>query len=113
MSEPVLVTKMPDGWITSPVLDSNVFAEGQCPAGLCALTGVLLRDGTNIYALTWPTGQRVARTCHATGWSIEERFDGEQPSSDDDPRARLWSIAIEGMVRAAQETRDELEGRIR
>jgi hypothetical protein len=111
VAEPVLATKMPDGWVTAPQVDSAVFASAQSPAGLVVMAAVLLEDGTNIYTVTWPTGQRVARTCHATHWAIEERFDGEQPTDDDDVRVRMWRMAIEAMVKAGQDTRAELGGR--
>jgi len=114
VSEPILTTKLPPGWMRSDlsVLEHEVLAHGVPEArpdlGVIILAGLLLSDGTNLYSLVWSTGQRVARTTADTGWAIEEQFDGQQPTSDDDPRAVMWRIAIDCMVGAAQKTRLEL-----
>lgn len=111
--QPILATKLPPGWMRSDlhVLDHAVLAHGVPEArpdlGVIILAGLLLSDGTNLYSLVWSTGQRVARTTADTGWAIEEQFDGEQPTDDDDPRAVMWRIAIECMVDAGRKTREE------
>jgi hypothetical protein len=97
---PVLATEIPEGWVTAKPLITQIFGHARCPAGVCVLAGVLLDDGTNIYTLTWPTGQRVARVCDDTGWAIEERFAGDQPATDDDARAVMWRDAIEALAEA-------------
>jgi hypothetical protein len=75
------------------------------PAAKAMLTQAMLTDGTNIMALMWPTGQRILRTGPATGWALQEHFDGALP--DDDKARRvlgmIWRVAVESMIQGCRD----------
>jgi hypothetical protein len=110
MSAPDLTTTMPDGWITASPLLAEPLAEARCPDGVVVLATMCLCDGTNFFTLTWPTGQRVARAGDATGWGIQEQYDGDQPTGDEDVRSKLWSKAMTAFALSLRETREEMGG---
>lgn len=105
--------EFPKEWSTSePVLVSPLATEKVGRRGEALLVVVLFGDGTNIVALTWPGGQALARTSFETGWSIEERFDGEKsPGEAGGVVERMWRMAVDALVGAVRDAEDYFGGR--
>jgi hypothetical protein len=62
----------------------------------------LLEDGSNLFALIYPGGQRFVRTAHQIDWGIEERYE-PPPRPRDLPRVnRLWRELVDEMVAAGK-----------
>jgi hypothetical protein len=88
----------------SPMGSYTVTARGGSPA---ALTGILLDNGSNIYVLAHPGGQRCVRTSPDTDWAVEERFDGERwPELDD-----LWRGVLKAVIDGGHEADAEMARR--
>jgi hypothetical protein len=108
MSAEEWAIELPEEWQTAPYRQGfvRVMAEAKLSNGHAALlvTG-MLKDGTVIYALSWHRGQRVARLSPDTGWALEERFTGREPSAADKRKlTKLWRIAMDSMAAARKET---------
>jgi hypothetical protein len=72
--------------------------------GLAALAGGVLDDGTNLHALVFPGGQRLAR--HAPpDWSLETRLSGTQRTEMDE----MWGATLEALANGMAEAK-RLEG---
>lgn len=103
--------RFPEEWTTSPVLDAAVLLMGELEPDSAPVTlvGVLLEDGTNLFALIHPAGQRLLRTTGSTGWAIEERFVGNPPRPEHRPGVdNLWRQALGHVVQAGREAQAEL-----
>lgn len=106
--------ELPAEWNTAPYRPGFVrlVAEITLPRKRTALGVVaLLRDGTNVVALTWPGGQRLARVSPDTGWALEERFTGRPPGPGEGKLFECWADCVAALVYAGQRTRaDEAAG---
>lgn len=65
------VVDFPDGWGTADPVPSQALVLSKGPL---TIFGCLLEDGTNLFALVYPGGQRFARTAFAIDWGIEESY---------------------------------------
>jgi hypothetical protein len=112
MPDPEWTVELPEAWQTAPFRPgfARVVGEIKLPRKRTAL-GVmaLLKDGTNVVALTWPGGLRVARCSPATGWAIEERFTGRPPGPGEGGLIKLWQICVEALVYANVRVRELLK----
>jgi hypothetical protein len=99
------VVSFPDEWGTAAPADQGSWSRGDM-----TIAGVLLRDGSNLFALIYPEGARFARAAPATEFSIEERFDGEPPSAETaDEVAEVWREVIDMMIQAGHEVAAEMQ----
>lgn len=97
----------PDEWITDEWLFGEVIATAEVTAGTAVLAGGMLADGSNLFGLLYPGGQRLMRTSAATNWALEERFTGEPP---DRIGMTLWRAAVDELaaaIAAARAARDD------
>lgn len=104
----LLDVQVPEEWPLTRPVDMKVMAVEDVPEGPAAFVGWLFADGMNLMAVVWPGGQRIARIAQETGWALEERFEGEQPTDEDDVRLQWWRDGIAGLAFAVAETRREL-----
>lgn len=107
------VIGVPEEWKTAPPLATREPLTGRfdCDSAPLSVSAVLLEDGSNIYALLFPGGQRLARTTADTDWAIEERFVGQPPKPQHtDTVDRVWRMTFDAMRAAAADARAELEG---
>jgi hypothetical protein len=51
-------------------------------------------------AVTWPSGQRIARVGPPTRWSVQEHFAGEPPRPGEEVIVRMWEGCVEALVGA-------------
>lgn len=103
--------ELPETWQTAPFRPGfiKVIGEAQLPRGRSALLVMgLLKDATNVVALTWDRGARLARVSPDTGWALEERFTGRPPGPGEGILIKLWKIGIDAMVHAGQQTRIDM-----
>lgn len=102
--------KFPDEWYTAPwdkcELISVLKIKGTGEQMFYA--GGTLEDGTCIYGLGFPGGQRVMRLCPSTGWALEERFRGTPKKSIRREVNDVWCCLVQSIVVAKQMTEDEL-----
>lgn len=71
----------------------------------------LLRDGTSLWAVVYPGGQRLARTTESTDWAVEERFTGDPPRRRDREKVEdAWRRVIESMVSGIRAAREHFDG---
>jgi hypothetical protein len=117
MGEAEWTVALPESWQTAPFRPGFVrlVAEITLPRKRTALAVVaLLKDGTNVIALTWPGGQRLARSSPDTDWAIEERFTGRPPGAGEGVLFALWKDCVDSLVHAGQRTREDMAaGRIK
>jgi hypothetical protein len=105
------VDELPEEWRTAEIRTTFVKVVGQVelPRGRAALgVMVLLKDGTNVFALTWDKGTRLARVCPDTDWALEERFTGRPPGPGEGVILKLWKLGIDSMIRAGHEVKEEM-----
>jgi hypothetical protein len=103
--------ELPEAWRTAPFRPAfiEVLAEVELPRGRTALIVMgLLKDGTNILALTWDRGTRLARTCPDNGWALEERFTGPPPGRREGALIKAWQVGIEAMIQAGKDAQAEM-----
>lgn len=109
-SDLVAKLKFPDEWYTAPWDKCEILASGTLARTGKPLffAGGTLDDGTCLYGLTFPRGQRVMRLSPLTGWAIEERFKGDPPKKDRPVVNRLWRKCVESLVESKQLADKEL-----
>lgn len=107
---PDFTVELPPEWKTADWSVDHIapIAEADLAYGKALLVMAMLNDGTNILALTWPSGQRLARMSPETGFAIEERFTGRSPQSGAAKIDEVWRLGVESMVRAGHEAEREL-----
>jgi hypothetical protein len=101
--------ELPEAWQTAPFdpAMTEVIAEVTLPKGRTALLVVnMLEDGTNVLALTWDRGVRLARIA-APDWKVEERFTGRPPGPGEGALIGAWRVGIESLMRSAREAAAE------
>ncbi len=97
------VVDFPDAWGSAPPIES---LNGKVSAGVY-LAGVLLEDGSNLWALIYPGGARFVRTAAAIDWGIEERYTGTPPREDDAATVNeTWALVV-GQVLESGATVDQ------
>ena len=100
---------LPPEWETAPFASIDPVAHGQLEDGQALLASVLLADGTNIMAVTWPGGQRVARMGMPTDWAVQEHYTGElPPGAGAAVVERMWRAAVAAMVQGKADTIAEM-----
>jgi hypothetical protein len=94
----VRVVDFPSAWGTGTPVDHFCVSKGEL-----RIFGVLLDDGSNLFALIYPGGQRFARTAHVIDWGIEEAH-GPAPRSRDLARVNAaWrDVVLAGMIDAGK-----------
>lgn len=112
---------LPEAWGTAE-FDPHfceVIAEAELPRGRSALVVMaMLVDGTNLLALAWDRGTRLARMA-PPDWKLEERFTGRPPGPGEGLLIKAWAIGLDCMLKArgdaerAQATDPEWEDRAR
>lgn len=84
--------EFPDGWLDAGIeaFDPTATVEFRKGDGVIAM--VLLRDQTNVVALSWSTGGRYCRVGPDTGWRLDERYTGQPLRTNHDKRLadRTW-----------------------
>lgn len=93
------VIDFPDHWATGEPVDHIAYTS---PCGKMCLFGVMLDDGSNLWALAFPGGHRLARTADAIDWGIEERFYGAPGPELADPVKAAWRDHINLMREAGR-----------
>lgn len=102
--------KFPDEWFTAPWLKCELIQvltikrTGQ----QMFYAGGTLDDGTCLYGLSFPGGQRVMRLAPSTNWAIEERFRGNPRSADSAVVNDTWRCCVRSLVIAKRQAADEL-----
>lgn len=98
-TEPDFTVALPPEWKTSEFRAVAPVAEASLPGGRQALlSSVLLEDGSSVIALSYPGGQRLARTSPHNDWATEERYSGRIVTGRTGARlARIWKLALESM----------------
>jgi hypothetical protein len=110
--EPEWTIELPPEWKTAEWRFVAPSHTAELPNGEKALMeSAMLRDGTNLFAITWPGGQRLVRISPHTNWAIEERFAGEVPAGCGELIGRLWRITVESAVSACKAAEEEFGGR--
>jgi hypothetical protein len=90
----------PPEWHTADWMLTEVLLVSKLRGGQeVFIAGGVLKDGSNLIGLTHPRGQRVARSSPVTGWSIEERFSGDQEAVERD-LGTVWSTVIRSVTEA-------------
>lgn len=100
---------IPEAWQTADIRPAftKPIVEVKLPkgrAGLVVLT--MLKDGTNIVALTWDRGQRFARIGAPTNGKLEERFTGRPPGAGEGNIVKAWRRAVDALLSASKEAKD-------
>jgi hypothetical protein len=71
--------------------------------------GVLLDDGSNLFTLIYPGGERFVRTAADNDWGIEERYQGKPPRPRDLAVVnREWRTIIDMIVTAGRRVSSEM-----
>lgn len=106
---------LPVEWMTAGIVDQCVYA----PRGpndappVMHLAAVVLADGTSIFVLVYPGGERSARVSPHTDWALEERLDGNPPIEGHraivDEAWRGWLDALVGVGRFTGKLMQELK----
>jgi hypothetical protein len=91
---------LPPEWDTGEWELIEPIADADLADGTASLVMATLHDGTHIVAVTWPAGQRLARTGPPTSWSVQEHFTGLPPRHGDHVIERMWRGAIDALVDA-------------
>lgn len=97
--------KLPPEWELTEPQDFALMGVEDTDDGPAVFAGWLLEDGTNLMAVSWPGGQKLCRTSPDTGWALEERFAGEQPTDPEDIRQKWWRDGMDAMAHAGREAR--------
>lgn len=103
--------ELPAEWQTAPFRPNfcEPIGEIKLPRGRSALLTLgLLKDGTNVLALSWDRGTRLARVSPDTGWALEERFTGRPPGPGEGALLKAWRSAIDALVQAGKDAAAEL-----
>lgn len=103
--------ELPEAWRSAPFRPGfvKVLGEVTLPRGRTALLVMaLLKDGTNVLALTWDRGARLARTSPDTGWALEERFTGRPPGRGEGALIQVWKVGIDAVIKAGKEAQTDL-----
>lgn len=98
--------EFPDGWGTATPVDTIHYSKDDLH-----IAGVLLEDGSNLFALIYPGGQRFVRAAPVADYALEEAFTGEPPSVED--KAAVdgeWRQILAMMIDAGREV-DAVLGR--
>jgi hypothetical protein len=105
MPAPDWIVELPEEWQTAPWRPGfmRVLAEVTLPRKRQALLVMgLLKDGTNIIALTWDRGQRLARLNPGIDAGLDERFSGRPPGPGEGVLIRAWRVGIQALVHAGK-----------
>lgn len=108
---PDWVIELPEPWRTADFRPGFVkpLGEAQLPRNRSALLVMaMLKDGTNVLALTWDRGARLARVCPDTDWALEERFTGRPPGAGEGILVELWRIGIDAVVASGKAAHAEM-----
>lgn len=104
-SEPTWTVDLPQEWRTAPPAMIDLIATGKLAGGDALLVSMLLADGTNIMAVTWPGGQRLVRMGLPINWAVQEHYDGELPADEGAAVVeRLWCVAVRALVQGKADT---------
>lgn len=99
------VVDFPDGWGTGAPVDEVAFVNGDM-----RIFGLLLDDGSNLFALIYPGGQRFVRAAAQADYALEEAFTGDPPSAGDLPAVDAqWRQILSMMIEAGRKTDAALE----
>lgn len=110
MSGPEGTIKFPEEWFTAPwdkcellqVLTITRTGKQMFYAG------GTLGDGSCLYGLTFPGGERVLRISPHTEWSVEERFKGRPPRADRATVDRIWRAIVNSLIQSKAMAEAEL-----
>lgn len=104
-AHPDLTIELPPAWRTAD-FDPHmieVVAEADLPKGRKALVVMaMLKDGTNVLALAWDRGTRLARSA-PPDWKVEEHFTGRPPGPGEGTLITAWRLGVESMLAARTE----------
>lgn len=88
----------PDGWGTAAPVDTLIYSKGDLH-----IAGLLLDDGSNLFALIYPGGQRFVRAAPVADYALEEAFTGDPPSAEDKSAVEEeWRVLLSMMIDAGR-----------
>lgn len=106
---PDFVVELPTAWETGAIIAVSVLAVGHLEPGEDAhLISAILGDGTNVIAVTWTGGQRIARMGPTTRWGVQEHYTGHLPARGEDVYTHMWKVAIESLIEAKDHASREM-----
>lgn len=105
---------LPEEWATARLVDQCVYApRGDNDAPVMHLAALVLADGSSIFVLMYPGGERSARVSPHTDWALEERLGGNPPIEEHraivDDAWRGWLDALVGIGRFTGKLMQELD----
>lgn len=100
--------EIPPEWKTAEWDRASIRPMLEIPAAGGMACQAMLKDGTNLVALMWPTGQRLLRDGPATGWAIQEHFEGSIPEADRKVLSDVWAKLVQCYVAAAADADEDL-----
>ncbi len=106
--EPEWTMEIPPEWKTAGWSVEHCRPMLEVPAAKAMAAQAMLRDGTNILALMWPTGQRLLRIGPATGHAMQEHFTGTIPAEHRKVISDVWAKLVACYVEAAAMADDDL-----
>jgi hypothetical protein len=100
----VIAIDLPAQWATAVPVDQAVYATDSGDP-VMHLASLLLADGTSIFVLLYPGGERLARVSPHTDWGLEERLDGSPPSEEHQAAVDVaWRGWLEKLIRVGRFT---------
>lgn len=100
--------EIPPEWKTAEWDQARIRPMLEVPAAGGMACQAMLKDGTNLVALMWPTGQRLLRMGPATGWAMQEHFEGTIPKPDRKVLSDVWAKLVQAYVAAAADADEDL-----
>jgi hypothetical protein len=110
MTGAIGLVRFPEEWVKSRWTKTDALAVATLTAtgSTIALMGGVLEDGTCLYGLAFPGGQRVMRISPETEWAIEERFEGKPRLKDRKPVNNVWRSYVDSLIEAKRMAEREL-----
>lgn len=75
------IVGIPPEWVTAALIDTSAYIprEHEHNSPTMYLVTIVLADGTSMFVLVYPGGERIARVSPHTSWALEERPAGKPP----------------------------------
>ena len=100
--------ELPTEWKTAEWSTEHIRPMFEVPVASAVAVQVMLRDGTNMLGLIWPSGQRLLRTGPATGWALQEHFTGTIAPEHRKVLSEIWAKLVQCMVQAGLDADDDM-----